>query len=212
MIVLKFGNMEKSMAKIVIELQRAALNNSTPIEDVLRKALSVSVKINNTEIEEWLKSELDGYDDYKKVPQYRKITGIIKALNPYQGWIPVMFPNDEFRVEASAHILSESIGELNKLSAHKILQTDVSSEFKAALCEENGVTFDVSLFLSPISIIRILEKVRNIVLNWALDLEKRNILGEDMNFTIEEKENANIANYSIIKTVYPQLCWGTLAV
>ena len=48
-----------------------------------------------------------------------------------------------------------------------------------------------SLHISTTQIGGIVERVRNTVLEWALSLEKRGILGEGMAFTAQEKETAH---------------------
>jgi hypothetical protein len=55
----------------------------------------------------------------------------------------------------------------------------------------------------------ILDQVRNLVLNWTLELEKAGVLGEDMTFTEEEKKEAapvsahyfNIQNVGVLGNV-----------
>ncbi len=189
------------MSKLVLDLQRDALNRSVSVEDLLRKALAVSVKIGYLEVQEWLNNELNGYSDIKKVPQYRKITGIMKAFNPMQGWIPVSFESDDFRLEATTQANMQTIGEISKLAEQKTLRGDIPSEFKREMCKQNGVDFDIQLFVSPTSMVGILEAVRNTVLKWALDLEKEGILGEDMSFTCDELKKAESNKYTIINNI-----------
>jgi hypothetical protein len=45
-----------------LELQRDALERSIAVSDLLRKALVVSRKLGIDSIQEWLNSELNGYD------------------------------------------------------------------------------------------------------------------------------------------------------
>lgn len=49
---------------------------------------------------------------------------------------------------------------------------------------------DVHVKLEFGSAWNIIDQVRNLVLNWTLELEKAGILGEDMTFTAEEKREA----------------------
>ena len=76
------------MGGIVIELQREALDEKISIESLIRKAYLVAKKLKLKEFEEWLNQEQNGYK--KEIPEYRNITGEIKAWNPYHGWIPMI--------------------------------------------------------------------------------------------------------------------------
>ena len=78
------------MGGIVIELQREALDEKISIESLIRKAYLVAKKLKLKEFEEWLNQEQNGYK--KEIPEYRNITGEIKAWNPYHGWIPMILP------------------------------------------------------------------------------------------------------------------------
>lgn len=189
------------MSSIVIELQQDALDKSIPVEDLLRKALVVSKKLGISEIEEWINSELNGYDQTSKIPKYREIRGIIKAFNPYQGWIPVQFETEEDSVLASTQLNRNSIGEISNLSEGKNLQAEISPELKKALWDSNGVKFDIKLFISPTSMVGILERVRNDILEWALELEKNGIVGNDFSFTKSEQQKATVNSYSIVNNI-----------
>lgn len=59
-----------------------------------------------------------------------------------------------------------------------------------ALREAIHSPVEVSLFLSEGSLWAVVETVRNLVLNWSLELEKAGILGEGMTFTAKEKAEA----------------------
>jgi hypothetical protein len=52
-----------------------------------------------------------------------------------------------------------------------------------------------SLVLSPTVVIGILDAVRNNILDWALELEKKGVVGEGMSFSNEEKSVASQVTY-----------------
>lgn len=60
---------------------------------------------------------------------------------------------------------------------------------------------DTHLIIDRSSILNIIEMVKNEILNWALLLSDKGITGDDINFSIKEKEIANstpeIKNYYI---------------
>lgn len=56
---------------------------------------------------------------------------------------------------------------------------------------------EISLFVSQTTLVRIIESVRTILLNWALKLEEQGVLGEGLSFTPEEKRAAGNSPQSI---------------
>lgn len=54
--------------------------------------------------------------------------------------------------------------------------------------EANGVTMRPALRFSNVQVQGVIEKVRSRVLEWALDLEAKGVLGEGMTFTQQEKQ------------------------
>ena len=61
---------------------------TTLVLNIAAKAYLVAKKLKLKEFEEWLNQEQNGYK--KEIPEYRNITGEIKAWNPYHGWIPMI--------------------------------------------------------------------------------------------------------------------------
>ena len=49
------------MASLVMQLQQAALDPSVRVSDLLRLALTTASKLGLSDIEQWLRNELDGY-------------------------------------------------------------------------------------------------------------------------------------------------------
>lgn len=62
-----------------------------------------------------------------------------------------------------------------------------------------AISFDtqITLFIPSTNIVKIIDAVRNIVLNWAMKLEEDGILGKGLSFTSEEKEVATKTEYNI---------------
>jgi len=85
------------MSSIVIELQQDAIDKKGSVTDLLRKSFIVAKKLRIADFEEWVTHELNGYEDSKDIPDYRQITGSVKAWNPYHGWQPVFFPNSKLQ-------------------------------------------------------------------------------------------------------------------
>lgn len=176
------------MASIILDLQRDALDKNVRVSDLLRKALVVARKLRLSEFQDWIERELNGYS--KDVPDYRKVRGDIKAWNPYHGWQPVHFDNAKLAKSLSTRSSGQSIGEIEDL----VGGAEPSSEFHMPFPPETdkqlreSIDFNtqISLFIGRSSLVKTLEVVRNIVLNWALKLEEDGILGEGLSFSSTE--------------------------
>lgn len=180
------------MSPVVLQLQQDALDRSVPASDLLRKAFVVSKKLGLREFEDWISSELGGYKA-SDVPDYRNVTGQIRAWNPYRGWIPLIFEDAEFGEQMSRRKTHQAIPEIEHLlaSGSSTLQMPFPQSVQSDL-SRNGFGFDtqVTLMIPSGSLVRIVEEVRTIVLNWSLKLEADGILGDGLAFTSKEKNMA----------------------
>jgi len=188
------------MGGIVLELQKEALDETVSIESLLRKAYLVAKKLKLKDFEEWINQEQNGYKNH--VPEYRNIRGEIKAWNPYNGWIPMILPED-IADEVLCIPLGLSISAMS--DAYYSSKGTVHLTVNAALTKffNNATDFlptKYMYFVSKSEIYRIMSTVRNKILDWALLLEENEILGENMTFTKREKEIASntrvINNYT----------------
>lgn len=191
------------MGKIVLDLQQEALSNEGDILSLLRKAYVVARKLKLSEFEEWINSELNGYKEVDKIPDYRKVRGEVKAWNPYIGWIPMIFPDDKTNNKISEHLVSDSIPNLKNVydslnGNHAIFQFGASMNNMLSKWSDFNTKF--ALMISANQIYNIMERVRNIVLDWSITLEENNILGEGLQFTEMEKDiatsSSTINNYT----------------
>lgn len=181
------------MPKIVLELQRDAISKSCSLGELLRKALVVAKKLRITDFERWVSHELNGYPPGSETPQYRKVVGSLKVFNPYHGWIPFFIQEPELADACSERMLGQSVGSLEALVVDQksnILHVPFSSDIELFLMKGMDVPMQPMLHIGSNQVDGILQAVRNTILNWALDLESRGILGEDMTFTSEEQQAA----------------------
>lgn len=192
------------MPKIVLELQRDAISETCSLGELLRKALVVAKKLHITDFELWVNHELNGYPPGSEIPKYREVVGSIKAWNPYNGWIPVVIKNAELARICSQRMIGQSVGSLETLvSGRKDISPQIPfpPEIETRLMEWLKSPLQPTLLVASNQIDGILQVVRNIILNWSLELESRGILGEDMTFTSEEQQAAkkiqsiNIENF-----------------
>ena len=181
------------MSSIVLDLQNEVTKPDCDIVSVLRKAHLIAIKLGLTDFDKWILCELNGYQNNDKVPDYRKIRGLLKALNPYRGWIPTAMYDEELENEICRISVRNSVSEIISLYSQK---QELGVEFTG-----EKLMFINSLFaspsplkyavhLSPTAIIDIVEKVKTALLEWTIKLESEGILGEGMIFDTTEKETA----------------------
>lgn len=183
---------------IVLQLQYLAQKNSSDIEELLRRAKVVASKLKLREFSLWCNNELLGYPDKENLPSYRKAQGNLSVFNPYQGRsIPFILSNSEKNNLITNVHLHEPIGNYCKLMQEEktpYLQLNLSKEVLSYLYSvqqsTHGVAFKPALKVPSSVITNVLTVVRNTIFNWSLELEEKEILGEGMQFTSEEKEKA----------------------
>jgi hypothetical protein len=182
------------MAGLVEQLQAEALDSTKPITDLLRKALVVAKKLGIKDFETWITAELNGYVGSNLTPpEYRKVIGEIKAYNPYNNYfMPIVVDDPKISLKMRTRYLYEPISALQSLldKTNDQLTLSFPREIEKILCDGNDETFIPKLHLSINAIHRILDTVRNNVLQWSLKLEEEGILGEGMSFNEKEKEKA----------------------
>ena len=201
------------MASLVEELQRDVLNSSVPVSDLLRKAYAVSKKLDLTEFEKWVSLEMNGYPDASELPDYRRVSGELRANNAVLGkWIPCQFMAPEDQEAFSTFPFAQAIGELEGMIGgieHGPIIFDPSPSAKSKLIETMEVPMDPGVFIDKSQIHAILDRVRNMILEWSLDLEKQRILGDGLTFSQKEKQAATNITFNIENMSNSQIQQGT---
>ncbi|MGV5527663.1 AbiTii domain-containing protein [Pseudomonas sp. XP1] len=187
------------MDSLVLELQRDVLDRTIHIPDLLRKALLVSRKLKIKDIEEWLNDELNGYE-LRSVPDYRLLTGELKAFNPRQGWIPVDMGGElhASMCETPARDSVSQIIDLVERTEIGTVMVKFPADLNAAFRNLMRTDFQPALHVPVHKLVRILDVTKTKVLDFALDLEARGILGEGIRFTKAEEQLAQSITYNTI--------------
>ena len=192
------------MTSLVLELQRDAMDPEVRVSDLLRRAMVVAAKLGIGEFHEWARGELAGYAGDKPVPSYRRVTGALRAHNPYHGWRPVIIKNTELQRKLESRDAYQSISELEDLynspGGADTFQMPLPHDLimrKFANSQEFQLGMVPTLLIGRSAIRGILDAVRNEVLRWSLELERQGILGEGMTFTVDEKSKAAGVTYQI---------------
>lgn len=187
------------MSGIVLDLQREALDNNCDILNLLRKAYLIAKKLKLAEFEEWINNELNGYTDKKTIPEYRKVHGDLRGWNPYHGWIPaIIYDNDMYNL-LSIQKMPDAISNLKNIfdtSENHTIILQFNGYINNQLSNFCEFATKFALVIGTNQIFDIIEKVRNIILDWSIKLEISGIIGEGLQFSNEEKEIA--ANTPII--------------
>ncbi|WP_316219162.1 hypothetical protein [Bradyrhizobium sp. SZCCHNR2026] len=178
------------MATIVEKLQQAALDKDTPVNDLLRRVKFVATKLGLPSVEEWVDHELNGYAS-DAPPDYRRVHGTPIAVNPYRGPMPIGGYVDGLSWKTVREPVSALEALLNSTGSGGTLQIGYSDKIREKLDHSNDVHgWNYYLQVSPSELRRILDRVRTLVLDWALTLEKTGIMGTEDSFDRAEKDKA----------------------
>lgn len=191
---------------IVLQLQELASDERCSVAGLLRKALLVATKLNLDHAQEWIRHELNGYDDPKQIPTYRQIVGRLCAHNPYHGMIPFIIDHAETMKaiqKIRVHESVESLLQLASSSRKGEITFPFAPEQEAALMrmQDGLVQLKPYRVVGANTILAIVEAVRTRVLEWALALEKEGIMGAGLSFSDREKkiaegtQNVSIQNF-----------------
>jgi AbiTii len=157
--------------------------NLRPIE----RALVISKKLGISEIDRWINSELSGYADSGEIPGYRRIRGEVKVRHPYRGWQPLNFSDANLGERLSERKISEKVGELEEIRSSGGAGNRIMIGFGREITNQlmNGMEMPLQPYFHVLhaSVVGILDSVRNKLLEWALELEQRGVIGENMTFS-----------------------------
>lgn len=181
------------MTSLVRQLQQAALDEKSSVSSLLRKALLVASKLGVTDFETWARHELEGYESADvPTPEYRRIRGTPKVWNPYHGYQDLRCGSPAMAQRISTMLLPYSVdqmeSDINKGGSYIL---SYSPEVESSLMEEmQPAPLKPGLHMSESYMRGILGRVRTIVLEWSLKLEKLGVIGEGMTFSDAERAQA----------------------
>ncbi|QEQ90284.1 hypothetical protein F1602_24505 [Pseudomonas putida] len=187
------------MNSLVLDLQRDALDRGIHITDLLRKALLVSRKLKIKDIEAWINNELNGYTE-NLIPDYRVVYGELKAFNPYRGWMPVMVDKHWDKMIRQQNIFLsvsqiESLADNSEEGNFVIKYPPTQANIIMKLI---GEQFEPALYVPTHHLIRIIDTTKTKIMEFALDLEEKGILGDGIVFSRDEQIRAQTINYNTI--------------
>lgn len=184
------------MSGLILEIQNGALDKDVAVSDLLRKALAASKKLDIDEMVAWIENELNGYRSASDLPEYRKLRGRLRVWNPYRGYQPLNMSKEMADV-AERLWLYDSAAALETAIARNddgvVFSLDASK--KNALMNGMEIPLEPSMYVPAGSLVGILNSVRNYILNWALELEKKGIKGDGLSFSAKEVHAAAQVSY-----------------
>lgn len=186
---------------LVEEIQAGALNREVPVVELLRRVKLAAAKLKLSDTQEWVDRELNGYAGVEdnEIPQYRIGSGSLMHFTPYHGTRPA-HGDPESIAAISLHWFREPIGALESLLTLPGDRLVVSIDMEVAkMLAASGMNGNYSIHFSKNVVVSIADAVRNLILDWAINLEAEGILGEGVSFTVEEKQKAaqNASNIQI---------------
>jgi hypothetical protein len=168
---------------LILQIQEDALDSKASLTDALRKAKIACTKLDLIEFGNWLDLELNGYVNtpVQQLPEYRKIYGFPEWHNPYHGWQPIIFPNSKAAEICSCAPISMSVAAIEESLRNAPYPPDLASKILG------GKRESIHIKLTSSSLSDILNYVRNIVINWTVDMEKQGVLGDNLIFSPEDR-------------------------
>ena len=186
---------------IVVELQQDCLKDSISINSILRKAKVIASKLELHELSGWIESEQNGYNSSRsELPVHRIGKGAPKFNNPYNGWCPIVTDGGWIAEVVTSIHLFQPISELEQLlsgSENGILVMYYDEQIQSLLHKQMPVPMECAAHFSTTIIVSALDFVRNKILDWTLELEKRGILGQGLSFNQSDKQEAAVVTNHI---------------
>lgn len=178
---------------LVIQFQAMATNSETPIASLLRMAKTIAVKLDLKNVDDWMTCELNGYTGNASVPDYRIVRCELKGIHPHHGLIPAPVGNWELEKKLTTISVRMAAGDLEAGAADKgtlefKLPTQLSQKLQAS--QPEFLRFDLVRVTGYHTMLNIVEQVRNRLHDWSLELERKGILGENLQFSKQDKNRA----------------------
>jgi hypothetical protein len=184
------------MTGLVEEIQRAALDPNVRASTLLRQVKLAAVKLKLDTVEQWVEAELRGYQDGSPVPDYRKLGGVAMARDAFSRFEPIILGEgmDWMRTATVGDAIASIEALLDSQNDGGMMKR-YPTKMIAELSKSNGTQIaEAGCVLQRSSFVRILDAVRNLVLDWAIGLERAGVTGDGISFTPEEQRQAHTAS------------------
>ena len=194
---------------LIDEIRSDLVIESTSLSNTLRKAKILARAIGLPELMEWVDSELNGYNDREKVPDYRRFvpTNLGTFSGPFGSGVknlvlPTYNLPDTVRSFAENVFLMDGVA---ALQAHVSDGSQIRWRQEMIMLARDATKMSGGMVLvdahQPIPAYiysGVLDQVKNRLLDFVLGLEDNDVTSEDLdNRTVEPEVARNIFNISI---------------
>ncbi len=205
-----------SLKQLLADMKSRLLDDSVPVSSILRMALVLSYEVNDLEFRNWVNSELDGYKDADKVPDYRQkhcqsygdfvgpgyayMNGMVLP----RGCIPEQYhsiTNDLLLMENFRTLEETLLAALKGGGAGKI---NWPGDLIILLSNKFYQRFNLVkawVLIQPSDILEVVETVRNRLLRYVLEIDPSYVPNEAKNGKKETERKATVFNTTILGNV-----------
>jgi hypothetical protein len=181
------------MSSAVINLQKAIVGGQQSLTQLLRQTKLIASKLNLEDIEKWVDLELKGYPDDVEPPDYRTFAGgDVQIHNPMRGWLFA----GQLNQQGKAH---EPISQIEDFSKEETILISLNKNLPVQSRLPMAADWPQRITIAGTEFKRIVEGVKDELLRWTTELEKRGIKGEGMDFNEQEKQSATHNTFNIQK-------------
>lgn len=189
-------------APIVQRLLQDIADPKISVAAVLRTAKIIATKLEQTDVLVWVNKELNGYDaDDKSLPEYRRLRGVLKAREYGSAWMPVLFENPDHERMCSQAPIGAALGSIERELTDRTdgsFSLSLSPERRAILRKAiGGKDADLNLGLGLGQVQSVIDSVRNLLLDWALQLDQAGVAGIGMDFTSKEMREGGVVTKQV---------------
>ena len=185
------------MPSIIEQIQRDALDEKVSVSALLRRVKLAATKLGLGVVEDWVERELNGYPVKVEIPEHRSIYGRPMMQCPPHGWQQLGGHIEDLSFKR----LHNAIAELEQFAlapASAKIEFPYPDKVVERLNKMNGTEgLLAQLEVDPGAVRAVLDRVRNLVLDWALEMEKAGVVGTEFNFEPEDKRKAQAASTTI---------------
>lgn len=180
--------------KLMTEIVDLLMNEDRSLTEALLKTKVLLFKLGQPELVGWVNSELTGYPQNQKMPEYRKIRGTVLGTisNGYYTYnnhpVPLGHLTDRQRMKLEGSGASQSLGVIEKMLVDVTRGSSFIINIEPEICEVlsdalgNGYTIQRAWAQFEVSQFRqVLIEVRSRLLDFILELQAK--IGDSMNDT-----------------------------
>lgn len=194
---------------LILQIQQAAIDSTSSGTDVLRKTKVACTKLDLAEFGSWVDLELNGYADAPAdaLPNYRKLRGFPEAHTSFRRHQPIIFQSAKMEETCSVAYVGLSMPEIeeslrfhNNTGFFEFAYAPAQSALLRQWLNAEAATFSIKLGASQLA--NIPSTVRNIILDWTMDMEKQGILGADLLFSEQERTKSGAATAKTVTNIH----------